>query len=53
MSAQVCGLARDQHRRAINTVGEQAFALLPEQVWATALRQDGGPHEITDGERLS
>ena len=40
---------------AINTVDEQAIALLPEPVWATALRQDGAPHEIKgpDGEWLS
>lgn len=31
---------------AINTTDEQAIALLPEQVWTAALRQDGGLHEI-------
>jgi hypothetical protein len=40
---------------AINTVDEQAIALLPENVWTAALRQDGVPHEIKgpDGEWLS
>jgi hypothetical protein len=40
---------------AINTVDEQAIALLPENVWTAALRQDGEIHEIkgSDGEWLS
>ncbi|MGW4995859.1 IS1380 family transposase, partial [Streptomyces mirabilis] len=40
---------------AINTVDEQAIALLPENVWTSALRQDGEIHEIKgpDGEWLS
>lgn len=40
---------------AINTTDEQAIALLPEQVWSPALRQDGEPHEIKgpDGEWIS
>lgn len=40
---------------AINITDEQAIALLPEQVWTPALRQDGQLHEITgpDGETLS
>ncbi|MPY56059.1 hypothetical protein [Streptomyces spongiae] len=40
---------------AVNATDEQAIALLPEQVWATALRQDGESHEIKgpDGEWLS
>jgi hypothetical protein len=32
---------------AVNTTDEAAIALLPEKVWATALRQDGMIHEIT------
>ena len=32
---------------AVNTTDEAAIALLPEKVWATALRQDGMVHEIT------
>ncbi|MGI5138674.1 transposase [Streptomyces sp. CA-106110] len=40
---------------AINTADERAIALLPEQVWTCALRQDGQVHEIKgpDGEWLS
>jgi hypothetical protein len=40
---------------AINHTDEQAIALLPENVWATALRQDGEVHQITgpDGEPIS
>jgi hypothetical protein len=40
---------------AINTTDEAAIALLPEKVWATALRQDGTVHEITgpDGDKIS
>lgn len=40
---------------AIHEADEQAIALLPEEVWAIALRQDGELHEIMgpDGERLS
>jgi hypothetical protein len=40
---------------AINTVDEEAIALMPESVWTTAPRQDGAPHEIkgSDGEWLS
>ncbi|MFC1400941.1 MULTISPECIES: transposase [Streptacidiphilus] len=32
---------------AVNAADEQAIALLPESVWAAALRQDGQAHEIT------
>lgn len=40
---------------AINEADEQAIALLPENVWTGALRQDGQVHEIKgpDGEWLS
>ncbi|MFE2179258.1 hypothetical protein [Streptomyces sp. NPDC059455] len=40
---------------AIDTTDEQAIALLPEQVWTSALRQDGEVHKIKgpDGEWLS
>jgi hypothetical protein len=40
---------------AINETDEQAIALLPENVWTAALRQDGDPHEIKgpDGEWIS
>lgn len=40
---------------AINTADEQAIALLPEEAWVTALRQDGEIHAIKgpDGEWLS
>ena len=40
---------------AINATDEQAIALLPEQVWTAALRQDGEVHEIKgpDGEWIS
>ncbi|MER6540705.1 transposase [Streptomyces sp900105755] len=36
---------------AINTVDEEAIALLPEKVWTAALRQDGEIHEITGPKR--
>ncbi len=40
---------------AINTTDEQAIALLPENVWTAALRQDGEVHEIKgpDGDMVS
>jgi hypothetical protein len=40
---------------AINDTDEQAIALLPENVWTAALRQDGRLHKIKgpDGELLS
>lgn len=40
---------------AINATDERAIALLPENVWTAALRQDGEVHEIKgpDGEWLS
>ncbi|MFF3879421.1 IS1380 family transposase [Streptomyces sp. NPDC001978] len=40
---------------AINDTDEQAIALLPEQVWTAALRQDGQIHEIKgpDGDMVS
>jgi len=40
---------------AINATDEQAIALLPENVWTAALRQDGAVHEIQgpDGEWLT
>ncbi|MGW9028368.1 transposase, partial [Streptomyces sp. NPDC055722] len=40
---------------AINETDEQAIALLPENVWTAALRQDGEVHEIKgpDGEWIS
>lgn len=40
---------------AINTTDEEAIALLPENVWTAALRQDGEIHEIKgpDGEWIS
>lgn len=40
---------------AINTTDEQAIALLPENLWTAALRQDGEVHKIKgpDGEWLS
>ncbi|MGI5513757.1 IS1380 family transposase [Streptomyces sp. CA-106131] len=40
---------------AINATDEQAIALLPENVWTAALRQDGEVHEIKgfDGETVS
>jgi hypothetical protein len=40
---------------AINATDERAIALLPENVWTTALRQDGQLHEIKgpDGEWVS
>ncbi|MFD8079947.1 transposase [Streptomyces sp. NPDC059718] len=40
---------------AINDTDEQAIALLPENVWTAALRQDGGVHDLKgpDGDCVS
>ncbi|MGW2572778.1 hypothetical protein [Streptomyces sp. NPDC001537] len=40
---------------ALNATDEQAIALLPENVWTAALRQDGEVHEVKgpDGERVA